>query len=109
VIEFVSGLDTPTGRPLDVRGLLGSHDVPCVLNSSLQWGDHCSEVIAVCSGTTCNGCGIADVVFTVNTRILPSGNVEPVASRSGCQGHHESAYTGSKYNMRETKLALDTP
>lgn len=92
VMLFVSGLGTASGRPCAVRGARGSQLVPCVLNSSFACGDHCRLVIAVCSGSTCSGCAIGDVALVLKTRIWPSGYVEPVASRSGCQGHQESAW-----------------
>lgn len=47
VIESASGEDTATGRPVAVLGAFGSHDVPWVLRSSLEWGDHCRDVTAV--------------------------------------------------------------
>lgn len=90
VIELASGETAATGRPFAI-GLSGCHDVPCVLNSSLQWGDQCNEVMAVLNEMTFCGTGIEDVDFTLKIRILPSGKTEPVASRSGCQGHHANA------------------
>lgn len=95
VIELASDVCTATGRPLALRGALGSHAVPCVLSSSFEWGDHWSEVTAVFRLMTWSGCGMGVVDLTVKTRILPSGYVEPVARRSGCHGHHDSAWTGA--------------
>ena len=68
------------------------HESPWVLTSSLQWGDQCSEVIAVRMGIVC--AGEVDLLIVSNvfqTRILPSGERVPVAKSSGFHGHHASA------------------
>lgn len=73
VIEFASDVCTAAGRPLALRGALGSHAVPCVLSSSFECGDHWREVMAVFRGITWRGCGMGVVDLTVKTRIFPSG------------------------------------
>lgn len=51
--ELVYGVGTAMGRPLGLLGAFGFHDVPCVLSSSLQCGDHCRDVMAVLRESTC--------------------------------------------------------
>lgn len=68
----------------------GCHDVPCVLSSSLQFGDQMSDVTDVFSERVCIGM-VVDVEFTFQIRTLPSGYVDPVARRLVFHGHHASA------------------
>lgn len=91
-MECVRGDLTCIGRAfVGSAGLSGFHAWPCVLRISLQCGDQCREVMEALRGRMCRGCGIGELDLTLNTRILPSGYVEPVASRSGCHGHHANA------------------
>lgn len=69
----------------------GSNDEPCVLRSSLQWGDQCSESTDVFKGMVSSGVGDDDGCDALQMRILPSGYMLPVARRSGFHGHHASA------------------
>jgi hypothetical protein len=70
------------------------HESPWVLKSSLQWGDQCNEVIAVCMGIVCIGEVDLSIVSNVfQMRTLPSGERVPVAKSSGFHGHHASAWS----------------
>jgi hypothetical protein len=71
----------------------GSKEGPCVLRSSLQCGDQWRDRTEVLRGRVSRGEG-DDFVDEeeLQTRIVPSGKMLPVASRSGFQGHQAKAY-----------------
>ena len=70
------------------------NEEPCVLKSSLQCGDQWTELTEVLRGIVCRGSELRpDNEDVLHILILPSGELLPVASRSGFQGHHAIAYT----------------
>lgn len=87
-MELARGESTGLSRPV---GKASDQVEPCVLRSSWQCGDQWREVTEVFRAMVWIGEGGEMVEVALQMRIMPSGKMLPVASRSGFHGHHAKA------------------
>lgn len=90
-MEFINGDGKAFSTGLWPAAAAGSKEDPCVLKSSLQWGDHCSDNTEVLSVIVSKGLEVEVMLEALQMRMLPSGKLVPVASKSGFHGHQARA------------------